>query len=440
MSSEAGPGRTGPAAQRTVIWALVAVLLGASAVALAVDPDPQDPSPGISTAAGSGDDGSTADRGDPSDSDGDDTSDSGDDSSDDADSSDDDTSDGGDSSDGDAADGFTLAVAGDTLVHESVAASAAVGTPGETTQYDFGPMFAEVAGAIGGADLALCHMETPISASNDDLSYYPAFRVPSQIADAVAGAGFDGCSTASNHALDAGPDGVASTLAQLQRAGLSSVGTATSAAVAETPVLYDVGGITVGHLSATYALNEGYEAPDGQEWMVELLDPTRLLAQAAALKAAGADFVVVSVQWGVEYQADPTPEQQSVARQLLASPDIDLIVGHHAHVIQPIERIGSEYVIYGLGNLLSNQSPESCSTCPAATQDGVVLLVHVGRDPSGALLVDHLEAVPTWVDRTQGHVIRVVDPPSPAIDAAVAAASRDRTIGELDAFGALDEG
>ncbi len=172
-------------------------------------------------------------------------------------------------------------------MHESVATSAATGGAGGPTQYDFDPMFAEVTDTISNADLAICHMETPLSATNADLSYYPAFRVPNQIADAVAHAGFDGCSTASNHALDAGPEGVASTVAQLTRAGLSHVGTASSAAAAATPTLYEVNGITVGQLSSTYALNEGYDTPAGQEWMVEVTEPARLLAQAAAIAGHG---------------------------------------------------------------------------------------------------------------------------------------------------------
>ncbi len=148
---------------------------------------------------------------------------------------------------------------------------------------------------------------------------------------------------------------------------------------------------------------------------------------------------MLSIQWGVEYQIDPTAEQQALARQLLASPDIDLIVGHHTHVVQPIERIGSEYVIYGLGNLLSNQSPESCSTCPAGTQDGVVLVIDVERDDSGTLAVMAIDVIPTWVDRTNGHVIRVVDPPSPAIETSVAQASAARTMSALDALGGLPD-
>ncbi len=417
-------------AQRLVIWSLFAVIVAASAAALFAQPDPVDPagvSVGTDRDARSSADADTSDpaTGDP---------DSGDPDAADGQIDGDDQGDGAGQGSGT---GFTLAVAGDTLVHESVAASAALGTPGETTQYDFDPLLAEVTDIISGADLALCHMETPLSATNTDLSYYPAFRVPNQIADAVAHAGFDGCSTASNHAFDAGPEGVASTRAQLTRAGLTAVGTARSAAEAEAPTLYEVNGITVGHLSSTYALNEGYEAPAGQEWMVEITESTRLLSQAAALKAAGAEFVVLSIQWGVEYQTEPTAEQQALARQLLGSVDIDLIVGHHAHVIQPIERIGSEYVIYGLGNLLSNQSPESCSTCPAGTQDGVVLIVDVARAESGTLAVQGIEATPTWVDRTNGHVIRVVDPASPAIESSVAEASAARTIAALGSLGGL---
>ncbi|NNE75117.1 MAG: hypothetical protein HKN26_15730, partial [Acidimicrobiales bacterium] len=110
---------------------------------------------------------------------------------------------------------FTLVAGGDVLVHESVAASAAT-----DDGFDFGPQLAVIAPTVRAADVAICHLEVPISATNDDLAYYPAFRVPSQLAPALAGAGFDSCSVASNHSLDAGEAGVASTLDQLDRAGV----------------------------------------------------------------------------------------------------------------------------------------------------------------------------------------------------------------------------
>src|SRR5206468_13016558 len=88
-------------------------------------------------------------------------------------------------------------------------------------------------------------------------------------------------------------------------------------------------------------------------------------------------FGVVSMHWGQEYSAPPTALQRSQARQLLASPDVDLLLGDHVHVQQPVARVGDKYVVYGMGNLLSNQSPRR-GLLPQ-TQDGAVVSVHVVR-------------------------------------------------------------
>jgi len=265
-------------------------------------------------------------------------------------------------------------------------------------------MFAAVRPLLSAADLAICHLETPLSRDNSDLSGYPQFNVPFQLAAALADAGYDGCSTASNHAFDAHADGVAATLLQLDRVGLGHAGTARTAEEAATPWRYRVKGVTVGHLSYTFGLN-GAVLPAHQPWLVNLIDANRILADAQAARAAGAEFLVVSLHWGVEYRSSPSDGQSVLAHQLLPSPDIDLIVGHHAHVVQPVERIGAEYVAYGLGNFLSNQS---AACCTASAQDGVIIEVRVTESVErGSFTVDGVTFAPTWVDRRDFRIVPV---------------------------------
>jgi poly-gamma-glutamate capsule biosynthesis protein CapA/YwtB (metallophosphatase superfamily) len=300
---------------------------------------------------------------------------------------------------------FTLAFTGDVLSHQAVTRQAAanaarVGGRG----YDYRPMFAAVRPLISAADLAICHLETPLSRDNANLGGFPLFNVPFELAAALADAGYDGCSTASNHALDARADGVAATLEHLDRVQIGHAGTARSPEEAATPRLYRVQGVTVGHLSYTYGLN-GIPLPPEQPWLVNLIDANRILADAGAARAAGAEFVVVSLHWGVEYRSSPTPEQSALAHQLLASPDIDLIVGHHAHVVQPVERIGAEYVVYGLGNFLSNQS---AACCTAAAQDGIIIEARVTEGTKrNAFTVETLTFTPTRVDRSDFRIVPV---------------------------------
>jgi len=130
----------------------------------------------------------------------------------------------------------------------------------------------------------------------------------------------------------------------------------------------DVNGITVAQVAATFGTN-GVPAPAGKDWAVTVFDPSRpdvsgILADAARARRDGADVVVASVHCCVEYVHDETPAQRAIARALLASPDVDLVLGHHAHVVQPFERIDGEWAAYGLGNLIVgyNTSPGNPQT------------------------------------------------------------------------------
>ena len=107
------------------------------------------------------------------------------------------------------------------------------------------------------------------------------------------------------------------------------------------PTIVDVGGVRVGHVAATFGLNGG-GPPAGREWSVDVAgvpDVDGMLAAAARARAAGAEVVVASLHCCLEYDNDPTDAQVAAVRTLLASPDIDLVLGHHAHVVQPFEQV-----------------------------------------------------------------------------------------------------
>jgi poly-gamma-glutamate synthesis protein (capsule biosynthesis protein) len=268
-------------------------------------------------------------------------------------------------------------------------------------------------------------METPVSPDNSSLSGYPLFNVPREIVVDAAAIGYDGCSTASNHSLDKGATGVAATLDVLDAAGLLHAGTARSALEAVTPTIYDVNGVRVGHLSFTYGTN-GIPQPVDRPWSVNVIDAGKILADAAAARQGGAEFVIVSLQWGNEYQSSPTPEQQALARQLLASADVDLIVGSHVHVVQPIEKVGTKYVAYGVGNFLSNQGAPST---PTPSQDGLILQVAVSERPDGSFTATDVGFTPTWVDRSTHRITLATPQANPA--------SYDRTVTAVGSLGPL---
>ena len=288
---------------------------------------------------------------------------------------------------------LTLVASGDVLPHGPVLRRAADDGARAGQRYDFRPMLAELRPLVAGADLALCHLEVPLSRDGRAVASWPSFNAPPELAAALRWAGYDACSTASNHAMDRGVGGVAATLDVLDRAGLRHDGTARDAAEAAASTIVDVRGLRVGLLSYAYGLNGG-PLPSGQPWLVNLIDPARIVEDARAARRAGARFVVVLLHWGQENQAAPTPSQRELARRLLAAPEVDLILGHHVHVVQPIEQVGGKWVAYGMGNSLSNQTPACCA---AGSQDGVLVQVTIARD-GDAPRVRAVRYVPTWVE------------------------------------------
>jgi hypothetical protein len=325
------------------------------------------------------------------------------------------------------ADEMTLAFTGDVLVHTPVTASAARHGTASGTRHDFTVILAEVAPVIGAADVALCHLETVLGVPGVEASPYPRIAAPAAVADGLAAAGFDGCSTASNHSLDFGTAGVVSTRDAMGAAGLGATGTARVPAEAG-PALYRVGDAVLAHLSYSYGFN-GFRVPSDQPWLANAIDPDRIEAEAAAARLAGADLVVVSLHWGAEYRAMPSSYQIELAERLRSSEAIDLVVGHHAHVVQPVAPDdGRIPLAFGLGNFLSNQTP-GCCTVPSG--DGVVLLARAER-AGGVWRVTELAALPTWVDRRAGHLIR----PALDIDRPEAPGSAERTGAALTALGA----
>ncbi len=324
---------------------------------------------------------------------------------------------------------FVIAATGDLLVHESVALSAATGDG----TWDFRPLFGPVAPVLREADLAVCHVESPLSPDDTDLSYYPVFNVPNELADAIADAGYDTCSLASNHSLDTGETGVRGTLEALDRVGVAHHGMARSADERADPNLIEVAGVTVAHLSYAYGFNTG-PLPADAPWLANLIEVSTIAADAAAARHAGAEFVVVSLHWGTQYQTELDELQRSIGPRVVALDEVDLVLGHHAHVVQPVTELDGEFIVNGLGNFLSNQSPESCPGCPPATQDGVVVRLRVSERPGGGFAVTGLDHVPTWVDRTD-HRIELVRSPDRPLDPTVLDASAARTAAALSAAG-----
>lgn len=304
----------------------------------------------------------------------------------------------------------TIVFTGDILIHSTLRARASLG--GDA--YDFRPMFEPIRPAIVSADLAICHLEVPLTSSNTDLSTYPRFNAPHEVAAAIAYAGFDGCSTASNHSVDKGAAGLIDTLDILDRAGLSHAGTARTPEEAASATFYETDGPTVAHIAGTYWLN-GLSTPDGQDWMAQRLEVDQILRMADSARDAGADLVVVSVHCCTEYRTEPTADQVEIFDRLIRSPSVDLVVGHHSHVVGPVDVVDGEFLIYGLGNLLSGQLHRT------DTREGYLAFVRA-QWADGRWSFTAVEALPVFVESGNFQIVPVGDD----------AASYARTMGVLN--------
>lgn len=303
---------------------------------------------------------------------------------------------------------LTLAFAGDLLPHLAVNSKAAQYGRATSRAYDYAPMLAPMAPILGGVDVAICHLEVPVAPAGQPFTSYPAFGSPGELVDAAQSAGFDGCSTASNHSLDRGRAGIAATLDRLDILGLQHAGSARTEAEANRIATYEVDGVKIAHLSYAYWFN-GYSVPPDAPWSVNEISADKISADAARARVEGADLVIVSLHWGTEYDSVPSPYQRFVAASILPSENIDLVIGHHAHVVQPIEQVAGTFVVWGLGNQLSNMKQDT-------RRDG--LTVVVGAERAGERWrIAGIEAVPTWVDLASFRVLPVVatmaDPATP---------------------------
>jgi hypothetical protein len=334
---------------------------------------------------------------------------------------------------------ITIVGSGDVLLHEALWSQAALDARTEGRRgYDFGPVLAGVRGVVAAADLAVCHLETPLAPAGGPYSGYPQFSVPPQVTTALAATGYDTCSTASNHTIDRGVAGVDRTLDALDTAGIHHAGSYRSRAEHDTVTLIDVHGVKVAQLAYAYGFN-GLERPAGRLWIANQIDVPAILAEARRARVQGAEIVLVSLHFGTEYQHAPNSQQLSVAKQLLASPDVDLILGHHAHVVQPFARIGDKWVVYGHGNEIAHHAQPVDDN-----REGVLSRFTFTRVSPGHWRVTTAEAVPIWMMLGPDRVVTIggalADPATTPAQRTVLRAALDRITGYVDAAGARAAG
>ena len=249
---------------------------------------------------------------------------------------------------------------------------------------------AKMAPLLREADLAFVNLESPLSdKGRADPDKDVTLRGRPALASGLAAAGVDVVSLANNHALDWGEAALLDTLARLERAGVAAAGAGADLAAARAPALLETPGGTVALLAATAIQPAGFPAgADRAGVNPGRTEPERLLADIAAAKRR-ADWVIVSLHWGVEYAGQPTRDQRRLAHRAIDA-GADLILGHHPHVLQGLEVYRGRLIAYSLGDFLFDHY---------SRETGEAVVLRVGMQPVGP---PRVELVPVYLSDTHG--------------------------------------
>lgn len=247
---------------------------------------------------------------------------------------------------------MTLAAIGDILIHDRVYEDAEI-----ADGYDFKPMLKAVKPELLQPEILLANQETILAGTEIGLSSYPSFNSPQEVGDAIIDAGVDIVSTANNHTLDRGERGALASIDYWNKVGLPYVGSFKDTADQQRLRILNQDGIKLAFLSYTYGTN-GIPVPAGKDYLVNLIDKEKIKEEVHRARQV-ADVVVMSIHWGNEYQRFPDNQQQDLAA-FMAEEGVDVIFGHHPHVLQPMDWITNSdgrktFIIYSLGNFLSGQ-------------------------------------------------------------------------------------
>ena len=241
-----------------------------------------------------------------------------------------------------------LIMAGDALLH------GAVYTDAKTAEgnYDFTEMMSTLNRVLDHYDLKYYNQETILGGTELGLSTYPCFNSPQEFGDTMMDLGFNLVSLANNHTLDRGEQAILNSLDYWSNQNALTAGSYSSFDDREELRVREINGIRYTLLSYTYGTN-GIPVPEGKEYLVNVYTD-EMLAEDIAKVRGEVDVLMVAMHWGEEYTHEPTAEQRRLA-QLLADLGVDIIIGSHPHVVQPIEWIDDTLCIYSLGNLISAQ-------------------------------------------------------------------------------------
>lgn len=271
----------------------------------------------------------------------------------------------------------TLFFVGDAMQHQGqLDAAKEVGNG----NFDYAGYFSLLEPAIKAADYAVVNLETPLGGGRGGYTGFPCFSAPDAFAQALKDAGFDLFLTANNHTLDRSDKGLRRTLNVLDSLQVDHIGTYQNAAQRTqlVPFIKKINGIKIAFLNYTYGTN-GLTAKDGAE--VSLIDREAMAREIKQARDAGAELIVVLPHWGIEYELHERSAQRELS-QFLMEQGVDMIIGGHPHVVQPMKVVDNPatgkktLIVYSLGNFVSNMKTDD-------TRGGASVTAIVERDTNG---------------------------------------------------------
>ncbi len=293
---------------------------------------------------------------------------------------------------------ITIAAVGDILMIGKLIASArrADGT------YSFDSIFRETAPYLRRADLTIGNLETPLAGKEQRYTRpnpktgFSMFNCPDELAPALKNAGFDVVTTANNHCMDRGEEGLIRTLEVLDKYGLKHTGTYVSAEEADNDLILDIKGIRIGILAYSKSTNK-IPLPERNAWQVNLLDERKIVSDMKRIKPK-TDLLIVCPHYGTEYRHHPDRTQKRIVR-LLFRHGANIILGAHPHLLQPIVyKSDKQLAIYSLGNFISTTLHKNLYT-----KCGVILLVDIEKNEAGSTRIKRVRTVPTWTRLKSGN-------------------------------------
>lgn len=329
----------------------------------------------------------------------------------------------------------SVLVTGDMLVHAQLWEQARVDALAAGIKgLDFGPLLEGQRRYIQESDLAICHQETPVAVPQGPFSAYPSFNVPPQIIAASKAVGYRACTTASNHTIDQGTEGLVRTLDVLDASGLEHTGSYRTEAESQGVLIMQTGAAKIAVIEAAYGLNG--QTPEAA-WQVDLLDASAMIAKAKKARKLGADIVLGVMHAGDEYASVPNAQQQEVAHALVDSGQFTMVYGHHTHSVLPVEKYKGTWIVYGLGNGVTELSPTY-----VVNNEGLLVRAQFSQDAAGKWTASDLGWAPSVIVNAPYRWCSVAsDAPqgvcaSPAADAA----TRQRTRAVVESMGAAEAG